>query len=172
MLLPLLLRQLQLLSRLLQSSRRPAVPCRWSGFWGCCVPVSRSECECCAASVKYRYRLAVVHPTADVALWSGGWSFCIGSGSGLAQQSSFARKLSPLDKGDYRRFSGRLPPKTDSTTLTPRLPPRVAPCLGLDVLVPLLADAGLALARDGGPTPAPGWCDPALWKHPIERFVS
>ena len=28
------------------------------------------------------------------------------------------------------------------------------------------------MARDGGPTPAPGWCDPALRKHPIERSVS
>ena len=28
------------------------------------------------------------------------------------------------------------------------------------------------MARDGDPTPAPGWCDPALRKHPIERFVS
>ena len=28
------------------------------------------------------------------------------------------------------------------------------------------------MARDGGPTPAPGWCDPALRNHPIERFVS
>ena len=28
------------------------------------------------------------------------------------------------------------------------------------------------MAQDGGPTPAPGWCDPALRKHPVERFVS
>ena len=28
------------------------------------------------------------------------------------------------------------------------------------------------MARDGGPTPAPGWCDPALRNHSIERFVS
>ena len=28
------------------------------------------------------------------------------------------------------------------------------------------------MARDGGPTPALGWCDPVLRKHPIERFVS
>ncbi len=27
------------------------------------------------------------------------------------------------------------------------------------------------MARDGGPTPAPGWCDRPLRKPPIERFV-
>ena len=43
---------------------------------------------------------------------------------------------------------------------------------GCSIFSQLPVEEGRAMARDGGPTPAPGWCDPVLRKHPIERFMS
>jgi hypothetical protein len=42
----------------------------------------------------------------------------------------------------------------------------------LDILLPSSTEEGRALARDGGPTPVPGWCDPRLRKAPNTCFVS
>jgi hypothetical protein len=39
-------------------------------------------------------------------------------------------------------------------------------------LLPSSAEEGWALARDGGPTPEPGWFDWRLQKPRVERFES
>ena len=71
----------------------------------------------------------------------------------------------PADPG--RRTRGR---RSRSSRLALALGYPLTPFQGawrLDVLAPLLGEEGRAMAQ-----PAPGWCDPALRTHPIERFVS